>query len=266
MLCPKGNMHIQARSSTGYSITDSDKWSMDDCARLWLTGTVHRPWIIVLCCDWLQLSLRWAALFKQTQAIKAIVAPLHYQEIQQNKAQNKTHMIFELPHVAAKYQSPQTSNPAIFRGKSIFLRSGSSPWSPVPTKVILQAGSANGRGFVLRTLQLCASIPGQQGDTCTQHGHLGWGSGWLTFHLGSRRLGGLVESLLKTVGGEGRRGGNETCRLGGGGRGGVIGIQHDHGGDEAALVSQFQVRDRRWFQVAEALRLWGRLNRYTGKL
>lgn len=77
----------------------------------------------------------------------------------------------------------------------------------LPTKVILQAGSAHGRGLVLRTLQVCASIPGQQGGACAQHGHLGRGSGWLTFHLGSRRLGGLAESLLKTVGGEGRRGG-----------------------------------------------------------
>lgn len=56
---------------------------------------------------------------------------------------------------------------------------------------------------------MCASIPGQQGGACAQHCHLGRGSGWLTFHLGSRRLGGLAESLLKTVGGEGRRGGNE---------------------------------------------------------
>lgn len=50
---------------------------------------------------------------------------------------------------------------------------------------------------------MCASIPGQQGGACTQHGHLGWGSGWLTFHLGIGRLGGLAESLLKTVEGEG---------------------------------------------------------------
>lgn len=47
---------------------------------------------------------------------------------------------------------------------------------------------------------MCASIPGQQGRASAQHCNLGRGSGWLTFHLGSRRLGGLVESLLKTVG------------------------------------------------------------------
>ena len=79
----------------------------------------------------------------------------------------------------------------------------------LPTEIILQAGSAHGWGLVLRTLQVCASIPGQQGGACAQHGHLGRGSGWLTFHLGSRRLGGLAESLLKTVGVDGRRGGNE---------------------------------------------------------
>jgi hypothetical protein len=45
---------------------------------------------------------------------------------------------------------------------------------------------------------MCTSIPGQQGGASAQHGHLGRGSGRLTFHLGSRRLGGLAESLLKT--------------------------------------------------------------------
>lgn len=68
------------------------------------------------------------------------------------------------------------------------------------TKLILQAGGANGRGLVLRSLQVCASIPGQQGGAGAQHSHLGWRSGWLALHLGGRRLGGLAENLLKTVG------------------------------------------------------------------
>lgn len=77
------------------------------------------------------------------------------------------------------------------------------------TKVILQAGGANGRSLVLRTLQVCASIPGQQGGACAEHSHLGRGSGGLTFHLGGRRLGGLAESLLKAAGGNGEKGGEE---------------------------------------------------------
>lgn len=72
--------------------------------------------------------------------------------------------------------------------------------SVLHTKLILQAGGANGGGLVLRSLQVCASIPGQQGGACAQHGHLGWRSGWLAPHLGGRRLGGLAENLLKTVG------------------------------------------------------------------
>lgn len=66
------------------------------------------------------------------------------------------------------------------------------------------------------------SIPGQQGGACAQHSHLGRGSGWLTFHLGSRRLGGLAEGLLKTVWREGGSGEEEETRRGG------VGIQHHH--------------------------------------
>lgn len=74
MLSPICN--IQLRSNIGYrhNITDRDKWSMDNCAGLWLTVSAHPPWIIVLCFDWLQHSYLWPALFKHFQAIKATVA------------------------------------------------------------------------------------------------------------------------------------------------------------------------------------------------
>lgn len=70
---------------------------------------------------------------------------------------------------------------------------------------------------------MCAFIPGQQGGACTQHSNLGRGSGWLTFYLGTGRLGSLAESLLKTVEGEGE--GKEMRSTGGQGRG----VLHEKG-------------------------------------
>lgn len=71
------------------------------------------------------------------------------------------------------------------------------------TELILKAGVACCGGLVLRTFQLRASIPGQQGGARAQHSHLGRGAGRLTFDLGSRWLGGLAESLLETATGKG---------------------------------------------------------------
>lgn len=140
-----------------------------------------------------------------SNTIKCQCSNCHTQNIQRqhNKAKNRNHVLLRHSKLSHALTSPQTASPTLFHFPLMHLSPLLS--SCLPTEVILQAGSANGRGLVLRTLQVRASVPGQQGGTRAQHGHLGRGSGWLTFHLGSRRLGGLAESLLKTVEGEGSR-------------------------------------------------------------
>lgn len=117
-LWPKGNTHIQVRSSIGYrhNITDRDKWSIDNGARLWLIVTVHRPWIIELCYDWLQQSYL-------TSSVQTI--PNHQSHCSNflTKAYDtrtlnlKTMQNSNLSH---RSTSPQTTNPALFPGKFHF--------------------------------------------------------------------------------------------------------------------------------------------------
>lgn len=109
---------------------------------------------------------------------------------------------------ASMTSRPQASKTVT--GKKNLVLKAKHSFSVLHTKLILQAGGADGRGLVLRTLQVCASIPGQQGGACAQYSHLWRGSGWLTLHLGWRRLGGLAENLLKTVENRRRRGKSEN--------------------------------------------------------
>lgn len=166
-----------------------------------LETEINGAWIIILSVD----SFHQTDKVEQSYLYPALFIPAIRNESPKNTEPGQHVLKFHLPDPPVPKWTNATT---LFCQKPPFV----SSVHELHTKIILQAGSADGRGLVLRALQVCASIPGQQGGACAQHSHLRRGSGWLTFHLGSRRLGGLAERLLKTVGGEGRRGGGEKRR------------------------------------------------------
>lgn len=104
-----GNAHqIQLRSNIGYrhNIADRDKWSMDNCAGLWLTASARPPQITALCLDGLKHSYQWPALFRQIQTPIASSWP------KKHETRAKKPKIMKHLKMVIRSTSTRTTNPA----------------------------------------------------------------------------------------------------------------------------------------------------------